>query len=271
MNAKFIASGAGFIALGAILGWAVTADLNEEKIRNLTEENEELVGALRSSQREAIRLRLDNSDQKEIISKFEDALDKETGFADDENSAGGTSEEIVLVEEIENVNYDEIPIVPEGETVEETRANLQQMISQYTNSEDDQEIFVRRAENVVVATKYDPPFVISQEKYAWDEEGEGDDYAKQTFRYYPRQQVLLDEDSEPVDDVDAYVGWRNLRRFGDESGDANVVFVRNRRLEMDIEVELVEDEDLPLHVKYAMPKVEFESQKAMGKIQMSED
>ncbi len=82
--------------------------------------------------------------------------------------------------------------------------------------------------------------------------------------YFPAHRTLLDDGQEPIEDVNAYVGWKNLNRFGDESGDSDVVFIRNRALLTDFEVVREEDSDLPLHVKYGMTLPEFEVNKASG-------
>lgn len=268
MNAKFIASAVGFASTGALVAWAITADRAEQRAQAMAEDFVKMSEALREKTRENIDLRYELNDKVEELENIHAKIDEETGFAEDENSPGEESVELNTGGEIEEVHVerDEEPD-PTDEEIAETRTNLQNLISQYTPNERDQEVFVNRAA-VIQHTKYDPPFVISHQEYQWSDEG--DEYAKITLKYYPKQQVLLDEEEEPIDDVEAYVGWRALNRFGDESDDPDIVYVRNRRLETDFEVERTED-DIPLHVKYAMPKMEFVSQQKAGKLRLSEE
>lgn len=241
MKLTLIASGVGLFGLGALVGWAFTADRAEVKMRSNVEDLEELKERLRSK---SIR-----------IGELEAELD-----------VVRNPEEIESGGKIEEVSYDDIP----QESPEETRENLQKLINTYTSNPDDVDTFVDRARQVVAEGANDvPPFVISRAKYSWDEE-EGDEYAKITITYYPTHRVLLDDDQDPVDNVDALVGWRNLNRFGDESEDPDVVFIRNRRLETDFEV-VREEGELPTHVKYGMPRSEFEANKNAGRIRFREE
>lgn len=263
MNLKFIASSAGFIAVGASLGWAFTADRADKKVKSLTEDNIALQDALREKTRDIINLRYDINDKQEELDNLHAAVDHETGFSDDENSPGETPVEINSGGQITEVASHQEPTDAE---LAEDRAHLQNLINQYTASPEVVEEFAERP--TLASVKYDPPMVISQSEYAWSEEG--DEYAKITLKYYPKQQVLLDEEEEVIDDVEGYVGWRSLNRFGDQTDNPDVVYVRNRRMETDFEVERTE-EDIPLHVKYALPKMEFISKRAAGKLRIPED
>lgn len=61
------------------------------------------------------------------------------------------------------------------------------------------------------------------------------DYGQNTISYYAGDNVLADERDQPIPDIEGVVGMRNLR-FGDGSGDPNIVFVRNDALEVDFEI-----------------------------------
>lgn len=255
MNFKFIASGIGFTAFGAILGWAVTADAADRKFKKLYSDNASLQEALVRSARRSANLELDLEERTESLEILRTSLEDRMNSSS-ENSAGETPVEINSGGTIVDVDAPN----------DEVRSKLQGYIDQYAGP-NYQEEFQERT--VVASTKYDPPFVISQNLYAWDED-EGDEYAKITLTWYPKQQVLLDEDQEPVEDVEAYVGFQNLKRFGDESDNPDVVFIRNRRLDTDFEVVREEEDELPLHVRYAMPKIEFDAQRASGRIRLRE-
>lgn len=255
MNVKFIATSVGFTALGAVLGWAFTADAADRKMRDILADNEEMQISLKQTARKNANLELDLDERNTTVETLRANLEAAMN-AKGENSPGETLTEIVSGGEIDEVSL-------EGRDV---RQELQGFIDQYAGPDYAEEFNERK---VIASTKFDPPFVISNELYAWDDE-EGDEYAKITLTWYPNQQVLLDEDSEPIEDVESYVGFQNLNRFGDESDNADVVFVRNRRLETDFEVVRETEEDLPLHVKYALPKVEFEAQRAAGRLRLKE-
>lgn len=71
------------------------------------------------------------------------------------------------------------------------------------------------------------PYVISPEDFGDDE------YEPLTLTYYA-DGVLVDEDEEPVENLDEVVGKESLKRFGEF--EADTVFVRNERLKCDYEI-----------------------------------
>jgi len=78
----------------------------------------------------------------------------------------------------------------------------------------------------------DAPYVIHQNEYNHSEP----DYSKVTYTYYAVDDVVVDDDNEhPVPHGDIVVGLDNLK-FGHGSDDVDVVFVRNDRLEMDMQI-----------------------------------
>lgn len=240
MRSRIIYSALGF-GVGTLVGWAITADIYEKRTR------EE-----RASYDEMIR------DKTEHIWALQDRLDNpvvEVPQPEPER----VQAEVPQVEAVEE---------PIDETVETTRSNLQSLIDMYTADEVAQSEFSQQVA-VAVEQENSAPYVISREKYAYDEEGHY--YSKITLYYYPDDRVLLDDDEEPIADVARHVGWRNLSRFGDESGDPGVVFVRNDKLESDFEIVREEDTPLPLHVKYGMEKEEFRANRAAGLIKLRQE
>lgn len=154
---------------------------------------------------------------------------------------------------------------PPEETLEETTSNLQAIIEQYTSNPEDHDEFIAAVVDPPARTDA-APYVITKEDYSWGEEGI--EYENKTLAYYPSQRLLLDEDEEPIDDVPQTVGWRNLQRFGDESGDPDTVFIRNRKLRMDFEVVRELEAKPPLHVAYGMDRETFKMNKAAGLIRL---
>lgn len=266
MNVKFIGTAVVSAAAGAAVAWAITADRAEKKARELKEQHEALRDEYRDKSRRVIELQNALDDKTAEVEALHLAIDEETGFADDdetesENSPGeDSSENVPQVEEL-HVEPD-----PTDEEIEEGRQQIIAQIRNYIPSAEDERVFFEEQGGPVIAsTKYDPPFVISQPDFAYGDEGM--QHAKITLKWYPTQQVLLDEDEEPITDVDRYCGWRSLSQFGGESGDPDIVYVRNRNSDVDYEVERQpSDARLPLHVEWAMPRMEFESRRAAGKI-----
>jgi hypothetical protein len=75
------------------------------------------------------------------------------------------------------------------------------------------------------------PYVVTQQDYFTS-----DDYEQVTWTYYAGDGQLANDKEEPVDDYEMTVGRANLERFGHGSRDRNVVYIRNERLNLDIEV-----------------------------------
>ena len=76
------------------------------------------------------------------------------------------------------------------------------------------------------------PFIISPEQFV----RECKSYDKVTLTYYNKDDVLLDEDKEPIDDRTPVVGLSALESFGTMSDDPNLVYVRNERYDIDYEI-----------------------------------
>lgn len=78
------------------------------------------------------------------------------------------------------------------------------------------------------------PYIISVSEFMDNDP----QYQQNAISYYKGDGVLADERDQPIPDKNAIVGERNLQRFGEGSGDPNIVFVRNDRLEVDFEIAL---------------------------------
>jgi len=260
MQTKIIATAMGAFGLGALIGWAVTADIYESRYKRLEVEFDEAIGE-KTRHIWALQDRAEAAWAHKSPSFHSEDFDSPTNEVNVESSQ-------MAFDEIEEDNVDESKEVPEGETLEETRTNLQKIIDAYTSNPESQEEFTEIVTRSIENDKA-PPFVISKATYTWDEEGEN--YAKITLTYFPDDRVLLDDDEDPIIDVARYVGWRSLSQFGGESEDPNVVFVRNRRMMTDFEVVKEEDVQLPLHVKYGMEKEEFRVNRAAGLIKLRQE
>ena len=76
------------------------------------------------------------------------------------------------------------------------------------------------------------PYVVEIDDYMRNDA----EHDQDTFTYFEGDDVLVNSEDKPVDDVDRLVGDANLQKFGYGSKDHNIVYVRNERLRMDFEI-----------------------------------
>lgn len=245
MNGKLISAGVGGLVVGALVGGAAATYFAEKKTKAIRADQEDMAQAL-----------LEKSEQIRSLTAEINTL-RSAEPSDVEINTGGEIEEVNETPDTE----------PTDEEFEESRAQLQALIEPYVSGSEMVDEFVQKTRKIRVGD-VEPPEVISKQLYSWDPDGPGDEYEKTTLTWYPRHRILLDEDQELVEtaDVAAMVGFKNLNRFGDESEDPLVVYIRNHRLATDFEVILEEDEDPPIHVQLGMPKEEYETNRAAGLI-----
>jgi hypothetical protein len=75
------------------------------------------------------------------------------------------------------------------------------------------------------------PYSISFEEFNDGEVG----YPQSTLTYYTVDEVLTDEDDDPIDTVNTLVGVKNLGLFG-TTPDPNAIYIRNEKLGNDFEI-----------------------------------
>jgi hypothetical protein len=75
------------------------------------------------------------------------------------------------------------------------------------------------------------PYIIHEDEFRNNEM----DYNQVTYNYYAEDDVLVDEDDHPLPHGDIVVGVENLR-FGHGTSDANLVYVRNDKLQLEMEI-----------------------------------
>lgn len=160
-------------------------------------------------------------------------LRKQDEFSTPEEAAAALGVEVVA-EEAPEEDYRETVEALEYSPPEETEP------SPYRNFDETE---ATRSSNVFLSAEVpavdvpDPtrPYVISIEEFCED-----NGYEKNCLNYFVRDDVLIDERELPIDDVDRTVGTFNLANlFGDDNGlskDANVIYIRNERLEVDFEI-----------------------------------
>jgi hypothetical protein len=75
-------------------------------------------------------------------------------------------------------------------------------------------------------------YVITQTEFLSNESG----YENASLTYFEGDDVLVDSDEKPIQDVEKLVGNTALEKFGHGTSDHNMVHVRNDLLELDIEI-----------------------------------
>lgn len=122
-------------------------------------------------------------------------------------------------------------IKPTEESV--IQPKYEDVISEYSGEESEEEEAVM-VEPDSDEEERDPnePYVISVDEYMNDREN----YDKNTVTYFEVDDVLVDEREQVIPDVENTVGIDSLTKFGHNSNDKNVVYVRNERIEADFEV-----------------------------------
>ncbi len=76
------------------------------------------------------------------------------------------------------------------------------------------------------------PFIISQEEFFENEP----EHAQSTLTYFEGDDVLTDEQDQPINETNMTVWDDNLLNFGHGSRDNNIVYIRNMKLGLDFEV-----------------------------------
>lgn len=82
----------------------------------------------------------------------------------------------------------------------------------------------------------DEPYVISEPEYI-----SNDNYEKSYIKWYSKDNTFVGEDENVLDEKDVFgmIGDTATRRFGEESNDEDVVYIRNEGMMTDFEVDRV--------------------------------
>lgn len=99
-----------------------------------------------------------------------------------------------------------------------------QLINVFKNSDDQWDYEAELS----VRTK-DQPYVIHRDEFIQDEMG----YDQSTITYYSGDDIMADQSDVPIYNYSAMIGHL---KFGHGSGDPDIVYVRNEKLEMEWEI-----------------------------------
>lgn len=113
----------------------------------------------------------------------------------------------------------------------------------YAPEDDPEEELAILAETEVVVEEehhnlfIEHPHIISQEEFMQNDSS----YIQSTLTFYKVDSVLTDERESVIEDLNETVGAENMKKFGSNSSDPNVLHIRNGRLQMEFEVCLSEN------------------------------
>lgn len=208
------------ITIGATVGFAGGYFLLRKKLQTKFEKiADEEIAAMREHYNQKL-LALDGEKEKE---KLEDVLEKQEYATKGEGVVPYHKISVTQEEEDEAAELEDEVAITEPATV--------------TN------IFNRDSEPVVeldwdyaaeAKNRTDPavPYVIHKDEHDNNEK----DYEQITLTYFEGDDVICDTNDKIIEDQDGVVGLGNLSRFGHGSGDPKIVYVRNDKLKVDIEV-----------------------------------
>lgn len=124
------------------------------------------------------------------------------------------------------------PRPPVDVVVEEVQVTQNVFVEAAKNDEPDPRDWDYNAEIADRELNPNIPYTISFEEFNENNV----EHEQATMTYYAMDDTLVDSQDKPVDNTEGIVGDDNLSRFGHGSGDPNVVYVRNEKIDMDFEI-----------------------------------
>lgn len=225
VNAQKVAYSLGGLAVGVAIGFFVGYKLNRAKIRaEVFKQSEEEVEKIREMYRDSARVVRGNPDLDEVV--------EERGYSVEITHP----DRIAPEEETQVVNERPLrpPVpVPEGPGLIQKHygapepkvptIKLETSKSKNTGWEFEEELATRSTER---------PYIIHQDEYQANESG----YKQEVLTWYAGDEVLTDEQEQPITNADDLVDLNHMSRFGHGTDDFNVLFVRNDSISMEYEI-----------------------------------
>lgn len=218
------------LGIGGALGYFLTRHRLETKYNQIAEDE---INEMRQHYRDKT-VALENTVSKPQL----DDVVRDQGYSTTEPPMAVTApESMVSQEDIDEIEEDD----EEGEIPEDEQELIDETLEEHDIRMESRNVF----ENANVDDDWDyhkelagrspiRPYVVHI-----DEKDEYE-YDSVTYSYYEADDVLCNERNEVVDPTlrDALVGEANLEKFGHGSRDPHIVYVRNDKLEMLIEITL---------------------------------
>lgn len=229
---KYLGLGLGGLTIGFGVGWFISKSVTTKKLRVILEQElKDMEGYFdRRSTEKTAKLNVTKPTPKELFEDYHGREELETI----------TSAYRTDAEEFRDLNDGRVP------TDEDLQAYLK------TEDKDpDEELLELRTVSVFdspepedvgpeVESPFDfrnpsKPYVIPIGDFMNPEE-DFEDYDKITITYYEEDEVLTDDADKTFSDVDGTVGLMNLKKFGRNSDNPDIVYVRNERINTDFEI-----------------------------------
>jgi hypothetical protein len=219
----------GGVAIGAVLGGAagyfITRRMLETKYNNIAEDE---ITEMRQHYRDK-ELSLENTQSKPEL----ESIVRDRGYSTQPPMAVTPPDAVVdraqeVAEEEGGDPRPPVPVVRDQNVFQQPRPNEAELGRPVSKVQDDWDYDFERSRRSV-----DRPYIIHM-----DEKDENDEYDTVTFTYYEEDDVVCNERDEVIDkqERDLMIGEAHLNMFGHGSGDPSIVYIRNDRLEMQMEV-----------------------------------
>lgn len=199
INAQRIAYSLGGLAVGVAVGFFFGYRWNKAKIRaEAFKESEEEVEKIREMYRDSARVIRDKPALDEVIVERQYTIPTE--------------------EVVERPTRPPVPVEEPAVTIKLDTGKSKNLHWDFA-----EELATRSEEH---------PYIIHQDEYQGNETG----YRQEVLTWYAGDNVLTDEDEQPIPDADDTVDLNHMSKFGHGTDDFNVVFIRNDRLRMEYEI-----------------------------------
>ena len=204
INPKSIGYSLVGLGIGVAVGFVIGYRWNRAKIRaEAFKESEEEVEKIRTMYRDSMKVVVEKPALDDVI--------EDKGYGN-----------VPVVEERARPTRPPVPAGPAPEP------DIPKVVIDMSKSKDDGWDF----EAELASRSVDHPYIIHQDEFNENSTG----YRQETLTWYAGDDVLTDEQEEPIDKPDELVDLNHMSRFGHGSDDFNVLFVRNDQVQMEYEI-----------------------------------
>ena len=231
---KYLGLGLGGVAVGFGAGWFISKAVTTKKLRTVLEQElKDMEGYFdRRASEKMAKLNVTKPTPKEL---FEDYHGREE--LDTITQAYRTD-----AEEFRDLHDGRVPTDDELRAMGEPEldeSEIEELRTTNVFDSPEPEDVGDEIEPPLIIRNPDKPYVITIEDFMNPEE-DYEDYDRVTITYYEGDGVLTDDADKTIPDVDKTVGTSNLRKFGKGSDNADIVYVRNERINTSFEIARVE-------------------------------
>lgn len=131
-----------------------------------------------------------------------------------------------------HVAYSEVERQAIDEVAEEEARTVVVESSESKNVFEDSQISEWDYATEVKARTRFAPYIIHKDEFMQNETH----HEQLSYTYWENDDILADERETPITQLDEVVGLENLQKFGHGSGESDVLYIRNEKLGVDIEI-----------------------------------